>query len=247
MVLAAVAATVVACGGGDGPAPPSGGSSAPAASPATPVVSPATSLPPNTIPPAVGFGAIMLRTVTLSGAAVPDVPVHISLRQPCDPARLDIPVGETREALRQDAVTDATGSAVFTAPLGCYQFGMRAPAGTSPVPEGMHSAFVVESGQVVTGLLRFQEPGLPPTCATETIVRDLDVSAEFRAARTLVSECDGAWAVIAWDLPGDTQRIVRRANAGPWTTYAVFPHDICWAEAMADGVPDRLRKYFPIC
>lgn len=81
-------------------------------------------------------------------------------------------------------------------------------------------------------------------CAAQPIVGELDNLDEYlRGAKATVRECDGKWAVIVWDVPGDSQRIIRRA-ANRWTTYVQFPHNVCWAKASADGVPAQLRKYF---
>ncbi|MBF6333025.1 hypothetical protein [Nocardia transvalensis] len=71
----------------------------------------------------------------------------------------------------------------------------------------MHSLFLVRAGQTVTGEMRFEEPGLPPPCAVQMIVHELDDLGELGSAGTTVSECDGRWAVIAWDVPGDSQRL----------------------------------------
>lgn len=250
-VLGAVLVAGSACGGDDGVAsrdkPTSGAiptiSSAPGATPQRPTTSvPPGNSPPGNPPPA--FGTAVIRTRTLSGAPVPNVPVHLALVQPCDPASHDIPLGGTTETLRRDAVTDGTGIATFSVPTGCYFFGMGTPPpGATPVPEGMHSLFLVQEGQQVSGQLRFEEPGLAPSCAAATIVHDLDDIGELADANATVSECDGAWAVIVWDSPGDSQRIVRHAADG-WITYVYFPHDICWTTAAADGVPARLRPYF---
>ncbi|MFD5180465.1 hypothetical protein ACFWM1_31965 [Nocardia sp. NPDC058379] len=207
--------------------PPVGTSAAPTSARTTPPPTPAT-------------GTVVLRTATLSGVPVPGVPVRLSLQQPCDPAGHDIPVGETTETQRQEGVTDAAGLAVFTAATGCYHFGMTAPAGTNPVPEGMHSLFLVEAGATVTGNLRFQDTAPAPACAEATVETELGVDAGPVAT---ISHCDGRWAVVSWDSPGDNQRIITRAT-GTWATYVQFPHDTCWAEASAAGVPDTLRHYF---
>ncbi|MCM6773608.1 hypothetical protein NDR87_09010 [Nocardia sp. CDC159] len=177
---------------------------------------------------------------------MPNVPVNVRLQRPCDPAARDIPP-EAKEVLRRDAVTDGNGVASFSVPVGCYYFAMGTPpAGATPVPEGMHSLFLVRGGQTVTGELRFEEPGLGSGCAVQTVVHELDDLGELGTEAATVRECDGKWAVIAWDLPGDSQRIIRRAADG-WVTYVYFPHDVCWAKASADGVPARMQKYFPSC
>ncbi|WP_280299657.1 hypothetical protein [Nocardia neocaledoniensis] len=199
---------------------------------ATRVTTPA---PPGP-PPTPATGTIALRTETLSGTPVPNVPVWIGLRQPCDPAGHDIPVGETTETQRQEAVTDTDGRAVFTAPVGCYHYGMTAPAGTNPVPEGMHAAFLTTGGQTVDGKLRFQDAAGP--CHPDGISADLGL-----LDNATVGWCDGTWAVISFDTPGDNQRIVHRVG-GTWTTYVLFPHEVCWSTAEADGVPVALRAYF---
>ncbi|RDI42951.1 hypothetical protein [Nocardia mexicana] len=190
-------------------------------------------------------GTVILRTVTLSGIAVPYVPVDLRLVRPCDPAGHDIAEG-TPEVRRWDATTDANGQAVFAVPTGCFRFGMDPPAGTNPVPEGLHSLFVESPRQTVYGLLRFQDPAPDPVCAPQTIVHDLGVGPPLDRAPATVGECDGYWAVIAWDVPGDSQRIVRHGDGG-WTTYVVFPHDRCWRTAESDGAPAVLRKYFQAC
>ncbi|MFC9871515.1 hypothetical protein ACFVJR_02905 [Nocardia salmonicida] len=193
-------------------------------------------------PPAAATGTVVLRTVTLSGVPVPGVPVHLSLQQPCDPSNNDIPLGETVETVRRDGVTDAQGRAAFTTEIGCYYFGMTAPSGTNPVPEGMHTLFLVAPGGTATGELRFQDtsPATAPACAESTIEAELGVDAGPAAT---IPDCDGQWAVIRWDTPGDNQRLITRAS-GTWTTYVRFPHDTCWTAATADGVPARLRTYF---
>ncbi|WP_378732305.1 hypothetical protein [Nocardia brasiliensis] len=259
LVVVAVVLAASACGGEDG-SPIPADRSTPATSslplpttPPTDVVepprnpSPGTPAPDKPGNPPQASGTVVLKTRTLSGAPVPKVPVDLRLVQPCDPASHDIPLDGTTEVLRRDAVTDANGSATFAVPVGCYRFGMGTPPpGTTPVPEGMHSLFLLHQGQVVSGELRFQEPNLPPFCAAQTIVHDLDDIGELGSHNATVTECDGNWAVIVWDVPGDSQRIVRRAPDG-WATYVYFPHDVCWTKAAADGVPTRLQDYFIIC
>ncbi len=268
-VVAGATLLLAACGGADPPAP--GSSSArptttiaapisiatPGAAPAvvpggsagaTSVGGQPNSAHPSTAPaitarpPESSIGTVVLHTVTLSGIPVPGVPVHLSLQQPCDPASNDIPVGETVETLRRDAVTDEQGRAAFVTEIGCYRFGMAAPAGTNPVPEGMHSLFLVTPGSTATGQLRFQDtaPGPTPACAESTIESELGVDPGPAAT---IPDCDGRWAVVRWDTPGDNQRVITRTS-GTWTTYVRFPHQTCWSTASADGVPDRLRTYF---
>ncbi|MFD3702993.1 hypothetical protein ACFWUP_07580 [Nocardia sp. NPDC058658] len=233
--------TAVAADAPGAPAPTVGGSTPTVGAPPNPGVPTA---PPTTVqPPAPATGTIVLRTVTLSGIPVPGVPVRLSLRQPCDPSSHDIPLAETTEALRLDGVTDDQGSAVFTAPTGCYHFGMTAPAGTNPVPEGMHSLFLVTPGSTVTGKLRFNDAQPASACAESTIETDLGVDP---APAATVSDCDEQWAVVRWDSPGDNQRIIRRVS-GAWTTYVLFPHVTCWTTAFTDGVPLQLRSYFHNC
>ncbi|WP_433672600.1 hypothetical protein ACQP06_13965 [Nocardia sp. CA-136227] len=186
-----------------------------------------------------------VKTATLKGVAVPYVPVHLRLYQPCDPAGHDRAEG-TPEVRRFDGVTDLSGQAVFTVPVGCYGLNMDTVPGTNPVPEGMHTVFVETDGQSVTGKLRFQDPAPDPVCAQQTINHDLKVESRLSGAAATVTGCDGNWAVIAWDVQGDSQRVVRHTASG-WTTYVGFPHNVCWAKAEQDGVPDRLKKYFTGC
>ncbi|CAM4409461.1 hypothetical protein NONI108955_25760 [Nocardia ninae] len=248
LAVIAVAVLASACGGnGDEPSTPSRDRSTTVptstSAPNVPTAAPTQIVPPPPGNPPQGTGTVVIRTRTLSGTPVPNVPVNLSLIQPCDPSKRDIPLG-SNEVLRRDAVTDGNGAATFSVPIGCYHFGMGTPPpGTTPVPEGMHSLFLVRDGELAAGELRFQEPDLPAPCAAQSIVHDLDDIGELGSHNATVTECDGNWAVIAWDAPGDTQRIVRRTPDG-WATYVYFPHNVCWTKASADGVPTRLQKYF---
>ncbi|WP_410869737.1 hypothetical protein [Nocardia sp. A7] len=201
-----------------------------------------SSAPTTAQPPAAATGTVVLRTVTLSGIPVPGVPVHLSLQQPCDPSSNDIPVGETAETLRRDGVTDDQGRAAFVTEIGCYRFGMTAPAGTNPVPEGMHTLFLVTPGSTATGQLRFQDtPREPASACTESTI-ETELGVDPGPAAT-IADCDGQWGVIRWNTPGDNQRVITRTS-GTWATYVIFPHNTCWSSASADGVPARLRGYF---
>ncbi|WP_306363955.1 hypothetical protein [Nocardia sp. CC227C] len=213
--------------------------------PATTRTDPGTTVAPDSAP-SRGGGTVVLRTLSLSGIAIPYVPVELALLRPCDPLGHDLPEG-TPEVRRWDATTGIDGQATFSVPVGCYRFGMNAPPGTDPVPEGMHTLFVESDGQTVFGSLRFQDPAPEPVCAPQTIVHDLGEGPPYTTATPTVPECDGYWAVISWDIPGDSQRIVRRAHGSPWRTYVSFPHDVCRAEAAADGLPVELEKYFSVC
>ncbi|MFC6012706.1 hypothetical protein [Nocardia lasii] len=263
-VIAGMTLLVTACGGGEPQAPstprPSVTSTAPAptataapadapddatpGAPAPTVVAPPEPGASTTAPPPESAtGTIVLRTVTVSGVPVPAVPVRLSLRRPCDPVGHDIPLGETTEALRRDGITDDQGSATFTVPTGCYHFGMTAPAGTNPVPEGMHSLFLVTPGSTITGKLRFNDAAPASACAESTIETELGVD---MAPAATISDCDEQWAVVRWDSPGDNQRVITRTS-GTWTTYVLFPHVTCWTTAFTDGVPQPLRHYFHNC
>ncbi|PXX63871.1 hypothetical protein DFR70_10553 [Nocardia tenerifensis] len=251
ILLAAVVVAGSACGAGDSGAPSREGPAASSsrvgatASSSVPSTQATTVVPqgnPSSSPATEVLGTAVIRTRTLSGTPVPNVPVRLSQVQPCDAASRDISP-DAKEVLHREATTDGSGVARFSVPLGCYYFGLGTPPpGATPVPEGMHSLFLVRAGEPVSGELRFQEP-LSPHCAAATIVHDLDDIGELTSYNAKVSECDGAWAVIVWDIHGDSQRIVRHAADG-WATYVVFPHDICWSKAAADGVPARLRPYF---
>ncbi|WP_405181794.1 hypothetical protein [Nocardia sp. NBC_01377] len=188
---------------------------------------------------------MVLRTVTVQGVAVPNVAVTLARHAPCDPATRDLPEGSA-EVGQWSGTTDAEGKISFAVPVGCFHFGMKPPPGTNPVPEGMHTLFLATGGQSVTGSLRFQDPAPTTECDPQTIENDLGLGEPHSSAVATVRECDGSWAVIAWDLPGDSQRLVRRVDSH-WTTYVIFPHDRCWAAAQADGVPSTLKQYFSTC
>ncbi|WP_245722203.1 hypothetical protein [Nocardia crassostreae] len=201
---------------------------------------------PGDSDPLPDTSAVLIQTVTVQGTAIPYVPVNLRLYQPCDPSSGDLPEG-TPEVRRWDGVTDSNGQAVFSVPVGCYRFGMEAPLGTNPVPEGLHTLFVEHEGETEYGRLRFQDPAPAPVCASQTILHDLGEGPPYTTTLATVSECDGYWAVIVWDMPGDSQRIVHRGYDFGWTNYVYFPHDKCWSEAKADGVPANLEKYFLKC
>ncbi|MBL1079145.1 hypothetical protein JK358_32550 [Nocardia sp. 2] len=202
---------------------------------------------PRAQPVTTKTGTVALQTATPRGTAIPYVPVSIRRYEPCDPGTRNLSEGAS-EVGSWDGVTDLAGQAVFTdMPVGCYRFGMVAPSGTNPVPEGMHTLFVESAGQTVNGQLRFQDPAPVPTCAAQTFVHDLNVGQELRSATTQVSVCEELWAVVSWDVPGDSQRVVARTIVGPWRDYVRFPHDVCWSTAKSDGAPDTLKKYFTAC
>ncbi|UGT61544.1 hypothetical protein [Nocardia asteroides] len=176
---------------------------------------------------------------------MPNVPVRLARYAPCDPASRELPEG-IPEVGHWTGSTDADGRSAFPVPVGCYHFGMTPPPGSDPVPEGMHTLFVTTDGESVTGSLRFQNPAPTSDCDPRSIAGDLDLADYQRNATATVRECDGTWAVIAWEVPGDSQRIVRRAAAG-WTTYVIFPHNRCWTQAKTDGAPEMLERYFTAC
>ncbi|QBS46481.1 hypothetical protein DMB37_36015 [Nocardia sp. CS682] len=190
----------------------------------------------------------MLRTITLSGTRVPNVPITLRLRQPCNPATHDIPPNTT-EVLRRDTVTDQNGSATLPLPLGCYTLDTNSPPpGMTPFPKGSQRLFLKYAGLTVNGELRFQESGPQPPCSAQTVVLELHdrdkLDDHLLGANPTVRDCDGQWAFVAWDSPGDNARLIRRAANG-WTTYVRFPHDVCWAKAAGDGVPARMKDRFP--
>ncbi|MFI6867007.1 hypothetical protein [Nocardia sp. NPDC050406] len=259
MLIVAALGMATACGADDAPratSPTVTSVSVPGVTPPPGVTTPdaprttaaqppeAPGIPRNDAPDAKS--TVVLRTVSVQGVAIPYVPVRLSRFVPCDPASHDLPEGTT-EQVRWDGTTDANGQTGFLVPVGCYRFGMTPPPGTNPVPEGLHTLFVESEGQIVHGQLRFQDPAPDPVCAGQTIVHDLGEGPPYTTATPTVSECDGFWAVISWDIPGDSQRIVRRGYDSGWTTYVRFPHDICWSQATAEGVPANLEKYFQNC
>ncbi|WP_378741875.1 hypothetical protein [Nocardia brasiliensis] len=258
LVLAAVGLVGSACGGSverltQTPSPSETTSvPAPNSEPGTPPPGsppPLGNQPPNDQPPPGDQpqGTATIRTRTLNGAPVPNVPVSLRLQQPCDPATNTLPPGTT-EVLRRDVVTDRDGSVTLTVPLGCYSFGTdNPPAGRTPFPNGMQGLFLKYAAHPRTGELRFAEPGPQPPCAVQTVVLELDrrndLYDHLRNTNAEVSECDGQWAHAVWDAPGDNARIIRR-DADGWTTYISFPHNVCWAKAAGDGVPARMKEYF---
>ncbi|MFB8005961.1 hypothetical protein [Nocardia sp. NPDC056000] len=181
------------------------------------------SAPSKAQPVGAKTGTVVLQTVTPRGTAIPYVPVHIRRYEPCDVGKRDLPEGAS-EVGSWDGVTDLAGQAVFEdMPVGCYRFGMDAPKGTNPVPEGMHTLFVESAGQKVNGRLRFQDPAPVPTCAAQTFVHDLNVDQQLRSATTQVSVCEDLWAVISWDVPGDSQRVVARTTVVRGATMFASP------------------------
>lgn len=87
----------------------------------------------------------------------------------------------------------------------------------------------------------------PARCAPEALVGDLDVPEEYAGAAVEVAECvEPGWAVVRWDVPGDSQRIARLVD-GVWVQYVAFPHDVCRTQARTEGVPEELEVYFLGC
>ncbi|MFY1620954.1 hypothetical protein [Micromonospora sp. WMMD736] len=84
------------------------------------------------------------------------------------------------------------------------------------------------------------------SCDAREISGDLDLPDYQRNARAEVTECEWPWAVIRWEVPGDSQRMVHLVDA-KWRTYVAFPHRTCWDDARADGVPMAFQKYFGGC
>ncbi|WP_228538225.1 hypothetical protein [Nocardia sp. XZ_19_385] len=260
VVLAALAVLAVGCGSSTEPASPT--------SQLPELTTPVTAAPlqpgptnsgvtdtsrpaPKPVPPQAGTGTAMIFTRTLSNQPVPNVPVNLRLIQPCDPKNDDIP-DDGKEVRRWDGITDGTGRAIFTVPVGCYRMGMgQPPAGTTPVPEGYHHLFLIRPDSTVEGAFRFQDPASPDQCSPQAIVSDLAAQGQLYSGQedwtlATVRECAGSWGVISWNTPGDTQRLVRRLG-DRWNNYVSFPHDTCWSTASKDGVPQRLQGYFNKC
>ncbi|WP_159080290.1 hypothetical protein [Nocardia suismassiliense] len=202
---------------------------------------PAPQAPQAQNPPQQGVGTIIITTVTKSGSRVPRVPVYIRQMGPCNPSIPGIPQ-HAKEISVRESTTDYAGEAVFTAAVGCYVVGMTPPPGTYPAVDEWPSLSIAREGQVANAELRFHDAE-PDPCSAKKIAGDLAEQGGIPAGTPSVRDCDGNWAVISWDSPGDTQRIVWSA-ADHWSTYLVFPHDRCWARAEVDGAPARLKPYF---
>ncbi|MRH89701.1 hypothetical protein GFY24_20005 [Nocardia sp. SYP-A9097] len=101
---------------------------------------------------------VVLHARTVSGLAVPNVLVYLSLIEPCDPVRQNVPGGESTQSLGLDATTDANGAARYLAVTGCYRFGVKTPPSgkrtESPEPGTL---FVTVPGQTVEGSLIFAD------------------------------------------------------------------------------------------
>ena len=52
----------------------------------------------------------------------------------------------------------------------------------------------------------------------------------------VVQSCDGQWAMVNNDSPGDTAHLMRWQETF-WGSYAAFPTNDCRSKAVADGVP----------
>lgn len=240
-IVGASVAVLTACGSEE-PAPsattPSVSiTSAPQASVPTPT---ATRVTPST--PLVD-GTIVVESKTLNGVAVPNTAVTIQRAAECNAAQRDIPPGTTYT----DTFSGATGNdgrVVFDSiPIGCYSVSAKPHANANPVPEGQHSAFLTVDARNQTVTFRFYDDAATDPCSTAGIVADLGVDPALQKATATVTDCAGGWAIIRWDAPGDTQRMIHHV-AGKWTTYMVFPSQKCWKEAQSEGVPDDLKKYF---
>ncbi|MGW0249374.1 hypothetical protein ACWDYH_22350 [Nocardia goodfellowii] len=88
-------------------------------------------------------------------------------------------------------------------------------------------------------------------CTANAIVGDLMRQGELYPGQEnpsllQIMDCSGSWALISWNTPGDTARIIQY-NGHSWTTYVRFPHDECWSRAVTTGVPQRLQPHFADC
>lgn len=242
----AAAAMIAACVPGEQAVAVSGSSAgAPTTSSAAPTPEPVSRVDPS-LPAGTAVGTVVLRTRTESGTALRGIPVHLILVQPCVTAAQGIPL-DAVEVLRMDAVTDAFGTAVFTAPVGCYRFGADAPPDRIPLPD-TRTLSVAVAAHTVAGVLRFVDTGsaFAPVCTAAAITEDLGILGEFDIDWVTVAACDGRWAVIAWDVAGDTRRVARRTVEG-WTIYTFTPRDTCWGRAAADGAPPAMEQFFAAC
>lgn len=118
-------------------------------------------------------------------------------------------------------------------------------AGSTAAPPSEPARTTVEAPTTTTvGAAPFDSA----LCAEEVVERDLDVPPALAQARATVSECqEPGWAVVSWDLPGDSQRIVHLVE-GVWATYVEFPHDLCRTQARTEGVPESMvAVYFHGC
>ncbi len=247
-----VALTLAACGNGEptspaGPneptaTPPGLTGPAPSATPGSTNPAPASTDGPAPSRAPAHYGTVMILTRTLSGTPVPQVPIELRRIEPCDLARREAPMPSQVVSVGKH-VTGADGRAMVDVPIGCYRFTMTAPPGTSPVPEGMHTLYLAKQFEEVYGELRFTDPAPAGGCAADQVVPDLKLDQRLAPAKAKVSQCNGYWAVVAGDVPGDSQRIARYAD-GKWTTYVAFPHNRCWPQALSDGVPAGYRPYF---
>ncbi|NUS43603.1 MAG: hypothetical protein HOQ24_07950 [Mycobacteriaceae bacterium] len=193
-------------------------------------------------------GRIVVEARTRSGKPVAGTAVTARRAAQCDSARRDIPPG-TAYLDTFTGTVGAGGSIVFGGvPLGCYSASMTPPTGSNPVPEGMHSAFLTTGSPNVTITFRFNDSpaSTPGACTAAAIAADLDLPQAQKSAAAKVAYCKGDWAVISWNVPGDSQRLVQHRGAA-WTTYVSFPHNQCWSEAKRNGVPADLVKYFGKC
>ncbi|MBH0780455.1 hypothetical protein [Nocardia bovistercoris] len=154
-LFAAVVVTISACGAAEDARPR--GSAAASEVGAT-TSDPGSGIAGRFTRPGQTSSTIVVRTRTVSGAAVADVPVELTLIDQCDPARQTIPTGGSAGTLGLRATTDAGGSATFLAAVGCYYYEITSsPPGRKPVTTGRQTLFLSVPGQTVDAVLTFQD------------------------------------------------------------------------------------------
>jgi hypothetical protein len=193
-------------------------------------------------------GALSVTATDAAHKPVADVEVELERALDCDLTNRVIFPG-TSYTNHFTETTDEVGRAEFTGiPLGCYQVSAKDPAGVELKPGAQHEAFLTEEEPHQQLGLTFGKTseGGKADCLAEEISEDLDIPEEQREAEATIVECEPNWSVIRWDVPGDSQRVVRYFG-DKWVTYVAFPHNRCWKQAKYDGAPPTFEQYFQSC
>ncbi|WP_018161235.1 hypothetical protein [Smaragdicoccus niigatensis] len=161
--------------------------------------------------------------------------VRASRISPCDPEKGYLPPTDAFID-KFTAVTDVQGRATFTGiPLGCYYV-------TADDNKDYQLASGSNGGVFLTSSQPNAEAGLEFERNTSRCdPASFNMTPYFNAA--VVQYCDGQWALVNNDSPGDTARLLRWNETG-WVSYAAFPTNDCRSKAVSDGVPSQYFSSF---
>lgn len=193
-------------------------------------------------------GALSVMATDADGKPVADVEIELERALDCDLTRRVISPGTSYTNHFTETTDDAGKAEFIDVPLGCYNVSAKDPDGVELESGSARAAFLTEQEPTQRLDLAFGKRAKDGAaeCDAKEISEDLDVPEEQRAAEATIVECEPNWSIIRWDVPGDSQRVVRYFG-DKWVTYVAFPNDRCWKQARHDGAPRSFEQYFQRC